>query len=234
MKKFACILLTLCLLLCLRIGAAAAQYANMFALLLDWEANGYPEDVGGVYTTDGTSENFTVLLVDDDDHSRENALRAMLEDDSTASFAPCQYSISQLQAISTEIQDARMSSDKDIYSCTLDWGSEGGFGASGRELRVIVTVPEARVAEYASQLSEKYGDAVVVEAGAPAQTDAAPAEAGADAAEHSDDVAAPAANEAAQEADSPALWWIVLAVAVVAVAAVLFVLLRRKAKKAEK
>ncbi len=239
MKKLICTFLALCLVFSLSVSAMAAEYANIFDLMLDWEENGYPDDVGGVYSTDGTSESLTVLLVDDGDHSRENEIRAMLDDDTTASFAACQYSMSQLQTIRNEIVNAYMEEDHDIYGCGVGWGSNGGFGASGQELRVIVTVAEDRVEEYSSLLSERYADAVVVEAGEMVYTEDAEADLEEDLFENADDATiddalatapqeAPTTNAAPSEESKSATVWIVALAVVVVLARGLFFLLRRK------
>ena len=43
--------------------ALAAQYQDANWLYADWELNGYPDDVGGVYSYDGDATHLCVLLV---------------------------------------------------------------------------------------------------------------------------------------------------------------------------
>ena len=145
----------------------AAPYADVVALFEAWEQFGYPEDVGGVYSTDGSAERLTILLIGDTDGSREAEIRSMLEDDSTVTFEAGTYSEVRLQEINAEIADTYMTADSGIYSCGIGWGMDGGFGESGSELRVVVTVDEAGLEEYRTLFSDLYGEAVVVEEGEP-------------------------------------------------------------------
>lgn len=168
MKKLTCVLLTLCLVFGLSMSAMAETYANITELMSYWEQEGYPDDVAGLYSTDGSAENLTILLVGDADHSRENEIRAMLEDDSTVSFGIGLYTQSQLQTIKAEIVEGFLSDEASgVYGCGVGWGNEGGFGTSGMELRVVVDVDEARVDEYTELFYQQYADAVVVEASEP-------------------------------------------------------------------
>ena len=70
MKKCFCILLAVCLAFALGSNVLAAQFANAYTLLQDWETNGYPDDVGSIYSTDGTPYNLTVQLVGDNFEAR--------------------------------------------------------------------------------------------------------------------------------------------------------------------
>ena len=165
MRKIFAGFFALCLCLSLVTGVMAAPYADISALFQYWEEFGYPEYVAGVYSTDGSAENLTVMLVGDNDGSREAEIRAMLNDDSGATFEAGSYSQERLQSINEEITEFYMYEGSGIHSCGIGWGMDGGFGASGSEFRVIVTVEEERVEEYLSIFSRIYGDAVVVEAG---------------------------------------------------------------------
>lgn len=165
MRRIVSILLTLCLCLSLSSGVMAAPYADISALFQYWEQFGYPEDVAGVYSTDGSSDHLTVLLIGDTDGSREAEIRAMLNDDSEVTFEPGTYSQERLQQINQEITDGYLYEGSGVYSCGIGWGADGGFGESGSEFRVVVTVDETRLEEYTAAFSGVYGDAVVVEAG---------------------------------------------------------------------
>lgn len=167
MRRLFAVFFALCLCLSLVTGVMAAPYADISALFQFWEEFGYPEDVAGVYSTDGSAENLTVMLVGDNDGSREAEIRAMLNDDSGATFEAGSYSQERLQSINDEITEFYMYEGSGIHGCGIGWGMDGGFGASGSEFRVIVTVEEERVEEYLSMFSRIYGDAVVVEAGEP-------------------------------------------------------------------
>lgn len=166
MKKLTCVLLALCLLWALCLSASAAQYADVFELMTDWEMNGYPPDVAGICSTDGSADHITILLVGDDDGSRAAEISAMLEDPSTITFGVGSYTEAALQAIDAEICEEFINNNPDsgIFACGVGWGQNGGFGPGGNELRVVVDADPDRVEEYAGLFRERYGDAVVVEA----------------------------------------------------------------------
>ncbi|MBE6932990.1 MAG: LPXTG cell wall anchor domain-containing protein [Ruminococcaceae bacterium] len=167
MRRIFAILFALCLCLSLTAGVMAAPYADISALFQYWEEFGYPADVAGVYSTDGSAENLTVMLIGDNDGSREAEIRAMLNDDSGLTVEAGSYSQERLQSINQEISEFYMFEGSGIYGCGIGWGQDGGFGASGSEFRVVVTAEEDRVEEYRSMFSRIYDDAVVVEAGQP-------------------------------------------------------------------
>lgn len=62
-----------------------------------------------------------------------------------------------------------MGSDGKIYGVGVGWtsvdGVVTGFGESGKESRVVVSVDESVLTEYTDKFYELYGDMVVVEAG---------------------------------------------------------------------
>lgn len=165
MKKLLCTALALCLLFALSANVFAAEFANMYTLLQYWEENGYPDDVGSIYSTDGSPYNFTVQLVGDDITERADEIRAMLIDPSTVTFEKGQFTDKQLHEIRQEIQDTYMTDG--ISSVSVGWGNAGGFGASGKELRVVVTTDEAHAIDLAQTLGQRYGEAVAVQIAAP-------------------------------------------------------------------
>lgn len=261
MKKLICVILTLCLLFGLSVSVAAAQYANVMEMLTDWETNGYPADVGGIYSTDGSADHLTILLVGDVDHSREEELRAMLDDDSTVTFEAGIYSESELRVVKDEIADAFVGkADSGINSVGIGWGKDGGFGPSGMELRVVVTAEPDRVDEYAEMFYERYADAVVVEAGGKVDySDEADLELATELPEEASqtpviedieseedvttlldaaDAEAPAGETGEIPAEAPAEMntgvWVIIFAALIAAAAVLVRLLRKNAKKGKK
>ena len=164
MKKLVCIFLILCLAFALSANVLAAEFANMYTLLQEWETNGYPDDVGSIYSTDGSPYNFTVQLVGDDIEARADEIRAMLDDPSTVTFEKGTYTDKQLHEISSEIADAYMTDGSGVQSVGVGWGSNGGFGASGKEMRVVVLADEDRAIDLYQELGSKYGEAVIVEA----------------------------------------------------------------------
>lgn len=143
------------------------KYSNIGELFQYWEANGYPDYVGSVYSTSG-GPALTVLLVNDDGTGAEQ-IRALLADDSGVSFGTAEFSYNTLKAVNDEIVANYLGSDEKVYSVAVGWTSADGvvtgFGESGKESRVVVSVDESVLAEYADKFYELYGDMVVVEAG---------------------------------------------------------------------
>ena len=198
MKKLICIALTLILLLCLSsavFAEGAEKFSDMFALLEYWGENGYPDDVGSIYSTDGTYGNFTVQLVTDDLEARAAEIRAMLEDSSTVTFEKGTFTDKQLHEISQEIRDEYMVEGSGITNVAAGWGSGGGFGPSGQEMRVVVTAEEDKLIELAQTLGQRYGDAVIVQPVAQ-QTETAE--------ESESEPETPTQSEADQKADAQA------------------------------
>ena len=155
--------LAICMSLLLAGTALAARYANALALFESWERDGYPADVAGVYSTDGSAEHLTIQLIGDTDGSREAELRAMLEDDSTVTFEPGTYSEQKLREIAAEISNEYLDSDAEVYSVGVGWGTDGGYGENGTESRVVVQASPARCEALRAALEAQYGDAVRVE-----------------------------------------------------------------------
>ena len=202
MKKLICILLILCLACAYSASVLAAEFANAYTLLQDWETNGYPDDVGSIYSTDGTPYNLTVQLVSSNFEARAEEIRAMLDDPSTISFEKGTYTDKQLHEISSEIADAYIKDGTGVQSVGVGWGSSGGFGASGKEMRVVVVADEDRAVDLYQELGSKYGEAVIVEA---AKGELQPTEESSEAKESDDQLISPApADDEASTADTEA------------------------------
>lgn len=147
--------------------AADGRYSNIVELYQYWEVAGYPDDVGGVFSTDGDMDNLTVLLTGDDEAASAQ-IRAMLSDDSGVTFGTAVYSHNELMAVNNEIVSNYMGSDDKIYGVGVGWTSAGGvakgFGESGYESRVVVSVDASVLEKYEGIFRELYGDMVFVEA----------------------------------------------------------------------
>ena len=182
MKKIVTILIVLMCILSFSVTALAADsddseflgqepllnhvtYENIVDLYEHWETNGYPEYVGFVYSTDGSENNLTVLLVGDDG-TLENQIRSMLISDSGLSFGSAKYSYNELLAIADEISSDYLEKNKHFYGLGVGWGSANdgapGFGDSGKEARVTVEVDKSIFAEYTKLFGKLYDDKVVV------------------------------------------------------------------------
>ncbi len=172
MKKiFVMMMILICALSFASITFAEGEYANIGEMYQDWAMNGYPDYVGSVYSTDGSSDNMTILLIEGEE-TKADEIRALLKDDSGVSFGVATYAHNELKEVNNEIVKKYMGSDAMIYGVGIGWtsvdGEVTGFGESKKESRVIVTVDDSIAQEYANQFYEIYGDMVIVEAGGAA------------------------------------------------------------------
>lgn len=147
----------------------AIDARNAFdALFQDWEMNGYPDDVGNVYYDDATG-NIVITLVNGTEARRQEIL-AMAGNAEGIGFGESKYSYNRMLAVQQEIQaDMAGAADK-VHSVGVGWGSDAdgnvaGFGESGKEARVVVTVAESALDEYRGAYEAKYGDMVYVVSG---------------------------------------------------------------------
>lgn len=143
----------------------AAQYGSAYDLFAEWEANGYPDYVGGVSSLDGGSE-LVILLVEGQEEKAEE-LQALVAQELNLAYG-AKYSHNELTRINDEIvQEYMINGDGKVVGCGVGWtvvdGEVTGFGESGRESRVTVSVLDDAAQEYAGLFYGKYGDAVVVE-----------------------------------------------------------------------
>ena len=163
-------MILICVLSFATTALALGEYKNVSELFEYWETNGYPNYVGTVYSTDGSMDNLTILIVDDNG-TKADEIRSMLVDASGVTFGTAEYSHNELLKVNNEILEKYMSKDQNIYSMGLGWGwgtvdgKTTGFGESKKESRVVLTVDESVAQEYANKFHEIYGDMVVVEAG---------------------------------------------------------------------
>ena len=166
MKKTAALLLVLILAVSLCATASAAQYKDANWLFADWEMNGYPDDVGGVYSYDGDATHLCVLLVGRTPE-REEEIRASLEDSETLRFGDATHPYADVLALRDEIETEYMGDER--YGLT-------GIGVRANDAKtdfvVSVYTDADRFEETAELLGGKYGDMVEVvnsEAAEPAE-----------------------------------------------------------------
>ena len=156
MKRTAALLLILILAVLLCAPALAAQYKDANWLFADWELNGYPDDVGGVYSYDGDATHLCVLLMDRT-QEREEEIRASLEDSETLRFGDATHSYADVLKTRDEIEAAYAGN-----------GHSGvvGIGVTVNEAKtdfvVSVDVTADRYDETAARLSEEYGEMIEV------------------------------------------------------------------------
>ncbi len=136
-------------------------------VLSDWETNGYPDDIGGVFYDQETGR-MTILLVNPS-IGRETELSEIIPG---VAFLPSVYSYNELLAVQDAITKEMMAQPDEeamIYSAGIGFtaidGMITGFGESGKEFRVVVSVDQSVFEETADRLYQRYGDMVYVEAG---------------------------------------------------------------------
>ncbi len=172
MKGAVSALLTLLLMFTFAATASAAVAPDVWGLYEYWETHGYPDDVGGVYC-DNITGGLVITLVGADQSRREEIL-AMVENPAGLGFGESKYDYNAMLAVQQEIVN-EMSGGGRIYGVGVGWGGgEGeatGFGESGKEFRVVVTVDESAFAEYTRTYAARYGDMVAVAAGDPVVLD---------------------------------------------------------------
>ncbi len=146
------ILFTLAVSLCT--PALAAQYQDANWLFADWELNGYPGDVGGVYSYDGDATHLCILLVDRTPE-REEEIRALLEDAETLKFGDATRSYAEVLAV-RDMVEAEYIDDEGV----------AGIGVTVNDAKtdfvVSVDATADRYEDIKAAISGKYGDTVEV------------------------------------------------------------------------
>jgi len=142
------------------------EVRELVILFGQWEREGYPDDIGGVYY-DNQADSYGVLVVDPSPQ-RVAELRELLGDD--VIITPCRFSYNELLMVNDEIVEMMGSNQNSgISAVGLGWTSTGGrvhgFGESGKEFRVIVYVDESVFDHYSAGFMSRYGERVIVEAG---------------------------------------------------------------------
>jgi len=118
--------------------ASLNEITNVYELYEIWESEGYPDDIGGLYSVDGSTENVAILIVDPS-QERIEELRKNIGDD--VPLITCKYSHNELTQIKTDITNNEYETEDKIYGIGVGWSS-GGFGENGNEFRVVVVVDE--------------------------------------------------------------------------------------------
>lgn len=145
------------------IVAYAQNYASPAAMLADWDANGYPPYVCGVWTETGDTDALVIGIVPGEEGEQGKAeIRAMLADPDSVTFAEQQHSHDMLCAI-MEKMDAYVPEKKvtDAY----------GWGIYDNENCIHVDcnleAPSGELKEMMDYFA-KFDGAVVFEQGSPA------------------------------------------------------------------
>ena len=142
------------------------------AIYMQWEKEGYPDDIGGFFYN-SESDTFGVLVVNPSQR-RIGELLEMFEN--KVFIVPCSFSFNELMQVQNEITEIMVSHpDSGIFGSGIGWTSKDravhGFGESGKEFRVTVTVDESVFEHYYTGLNSRYGDRVHVEAGLQASVE---------------------------------------------------------------
>lgn len=167
MKKPISFVLALLLMFVFACTAMAEQVApDAQGLFAHWEANGYPDDVGGVYYNEASGK--LVIMLVGADANRQQEILAMIGDPKSVEFGESKYSHNQMLAVQEEIT-AQMVAGSGIHAVGVGWasinGEVKGFGGSGKESRVVVTVDKSVYKKYSAEFASRYGDMVYVETG---------------------------------------------------------------------
>jgi len=149
----------------LAMASAQATQDALFQRAYEWDQQGWPDDIGGVYL-DADGDTYALLVVAPTPE-REEELRAQIGNDLV--ITPAQYSLNELKAIKEEII-AGVNLDSMVYAVDIDCKIRGhvepgvmrGFGLSGSEVCVIVNVDARRLGQYAEELAGRYGEKVHV------------------------------------------------------------------------
>lgn len=111
MKKLISIILVCLIVLCLPLGAFADdEYATAGEMYNAWymgdrmALSPYPENVCGVWSSDGGTDNLTVAVTDDEAGERaKEKILASVADDSTLTFTTQKYSHMELMKVHSDI-----------------------------------------------------------------------------------------------------------------------------------
>jgi len=142
------------------------EVSAWLSMLNQWEMDGYPDDIGGVYYDSATNANG--ILVVNPTPQRLAELRELFGDSVT--ITPGKYSYNELLLVQNEISEMMFANqDGGIYSSGMGWtridGIVQGFGESGKEFRVVVSVDESVFEHYNTGFLSRYGERVYVEVG---------------------------------------------------------------------
>lgn len=167
MKNWTKWLLALALAAALTGTALAAEFPTAYDLYSHWDTEGYPDYVCDVTSTDG-GEGLTVLLVAGEE-ARADEVRAMVDDQSTLTVETGgAYAYNELLRVHAAIVEEYMQgADSPVLGCGIGWhsvdGEVVGFGESGRESRVVVSVRAEEAEKLAAELGALYGGMICVE-----------------------------------------------------------------------
>ena len=106
MKKLCSFILSFALIFALSVVALAdydyggSTFQTAGDLFVYWAEHGYPDYVGGIWSTDGSIQNITVSLTDS---SAQSKILDLIENDGTVKFEAAAYSRNELMALQREL-----------------------------------------------------------------------------------------------------------------------------------
>lgn len=167
MKKVFSLALAMALAFCMSVTAWAAAYDNAYAWYDNCELNGYPDYVANVFSADGSYDHLTVLVTGEEYVAK---VEVEITDTSTLTVEADEDAIPYNDLITARdaiIADYMTNGDEQVVSCGIgmSYDEEGnlvGFGSTGHEARVLVAVLEESYEEISAELTEAYGEAVLV------------------------------------------------------------------------
>lgn len=124
----------------------------------------YPDDVGGISISEGQDKVIVTLVRNT--KARQDAIRRLVSNPDDLVFYSCAYSYDQLDKAYREIADDM--NEMRISAVGVGFSTENGprmgFGPSGYEFRVVVTLGRAEdYGPVSKALAARYGDKVYVE-----------------------------------------------------------------------
>ena len=181
LKKLISVFTSIALVACLMSSAYAATYKNLSVAHDEWNSTGYPDWVAAVYegSDDDDEDEDDEEEIDTDeafvlvtsDEGEEELLESIKNNTSFSVYVDEEaISYNELIEIYTSVLGEYYSVDNEdtpVVGVAIDWltdedGDIVGFGSTGLECRVIVSVEADSLEEYESLLEEEYGDAVYV------------------------------------------------------------------------
>lgn len=169
MKTTKRILAVLLAVVMMAVAAVPAMALTSYELFARWEQDGYPDDVTGVFYNTETSCLAVVLT--DNTEARQKELRGTLTDGETLTFFTGEYSHAQLAERAAAIE-RDMAENGLTGTVSIGWGKDGGYGAEGKDFRVVIKTDKDAAAALTERYAE-YSEMVTVEEAIPAE-DTAP------------------------------------------------------------
>ncbi len=161
MKRVCLLLFAFAVILLPALCRAEGEFDDAWELYGDWEMNGYPEDVGGVCTTDG-GETLTILVVDGSVDAKYRITRQIASREGYR-FLACGVSYRELERVRDEILERYRD---EVDSAFIGWDTVGddqkGFGESGLEYRVIVEMAAPITDSFVREIEKEYGDLAIL------------------------------------------------------------------------